>query len=92
MTKKGIERASADIGMIFIAYNLRRLIKILGMERFREYLMGLFSKLLGLISVIKAYFGQEELSERIGQIFKEKDTKMFFSHKFVKELKCSMAF
>ena len=38
MTKKTIERASSDIGLIMTAYNLRRLINILGYDQLMEYL------------------------------------------------------
>lgn len=38
LTKKGMERASADVGLMFTAYNLRRIINIIGKENFREYL------------------------------------------------------
>jgi len=38
MTKKTINRASADVGLIFTAYNLRRLINIIGLERLMSYL------------------------------------------------------
>ena len=38
MTKKTIERASADVGLIMTAYNLRRLINILGYYQLKEYL------------------------------------------------------
>lgn len=38
MTKKGIKHASADVGLIFIAYNLRRLINIIGKNEFRKFL------------------------------------------------------
>ncbi len=38
MTKNSSKRASADVGFMMTAYNLRRIINILGMERFREYL------------------------------------------------------
>lgn len=38
-TKKGIERASADAGLMFVAYNLRRLINILDVNKLVEYLM-----------------------------------------------------
>lgn len=33
-----MNRASADVGFIFIAYNLRRIVKILGQEAFKKYL------------------------------------------------------
>ena len=38
MTKKYKHRAEADIGLIFIAYNLRRLMNILGTKILKEYL------------------------------------------------------
>ena len=38
MTKRTIERASADVGLIFIAYNLKRLINILGFNILQEFL------------------------------------------------------
>jgi hypothetical protein len=38
MTKKGSGRASADVGFMMTAYNLRRIFNILGVERLREYL------------------------------------------------------
>jgi len=38
MTKKGSKRASADVGLMMTAYNLRRIINILGIEQFRECL------------------------------------------------------
>ena len=33
LTKEGINRASADVGFMFIAYNIRRIISILGKEQ-----------------------------------------------------------
>jgi len=38
LTKKGIKRASADVGLIFIAYNLRRLMNILDKNILKAYL------------------------------------------------------
>jgi DDE family transposase/transposase-like protein DUF772 len=38
MTKKGSKRASADVGLIMTAYNLRRIINILGIDWLRVYL------------------------------------------------------
>lgn len=38
LTKKGKERASADVGFMFTAYNLRRLFNIIGQEELIEYL------------------------------------------------------
>lgn len=42
MTKKTKERASADVGFVFIAYNLRRIINIIGLDKLRN-LFALFS-------------------------------------------------
>ena len=38
LTKKGIERAGADVGFMFIAYNLRRIGNILTSDLLKEYL------------------------------------------------------
>jgi len=38
MTKKTKERASADVGFIFIAYNLKRIMNTIGIDQFMEYL------------------------------------------------------
>jgi transposase len=38
LTKKGKERASADVGFMFIAYNLRRIGNILTRDQLKEYL------------------------------------------------------
>lgn len=46
MTKRYKERASADIGLIMSAYNLRRIFNILNINEIREYLMKLSLKLL----------------------------------------------
>ena len=38
MTKKSMERASADVGFIFIAYNLKRIMNILGITKLIDIL------------------------------------------------------
>jgi transposase len=38
MTKKGIKRAEADVGLIFTAYNLRRIINLIGLKALGNYL------------------------------------------------------
>ena len=48
MTKKTIQRASADVGFMMIAYNLRRLINIIGIRQFKEYLKEMLNLLLVL--------------------------------------------
>ena len=38
MTKKSVKRASADVGLMLTAYNLRRIINIVGFESFKMFL------------------------------------------------------
>ena len=38
LTKRGIKRASADVGLMFIAYNLRRIMNILDKNMLKAYL------------------------------------------------------
>lgn len=38
ITKKGIDRASADVGLMFTAYNFRRLINIIDLQTLTKYL------------------------------------------------------
>jgi len=47
LTKYGIERASADVGFMLIAYNFRRIGNILTRDRLKEYLRILVSLFLG---------------------------------------------
>jgi transposase len=53
LTKKYLERASADIGFMMVAYNLRRLMNIIGKESFREYL-GAISHLFSVFYITMA--------------------------------------
>ena len=41
ITKKGLKRASADVGFMFIAYNLRRLMNIIDRNTFQKFLQEL---------------------------------------------------
>ena len=61
MTKKTKARASADVGFIFIAYNLRRIIKIIGKKQLMAFLRDRLAALLATKATIRAY--QSVLSE-----------------------------
>lgn len=54
LTKKGIGRAGSDVGFMFIAYNLKRLGKILTKEVLKEYLRILVSLFLSSIGLPEA--------------------------------------
>lgn len=53
LTKQGKERASSDVGFMFIAYNLRRIMNILGQDVFKKYLRILVFKFLQIFGVVK---------------------------------------
>jgi len=55
MTKKTKARASADVGFIFIAYNLRRIINIIGKNQLMEYLGECLASIIVVKTTIKAY-------------------------------------
>lgn len=43
LTKRGIDRAESDVGFMFTAYNLRRIINILGLDMLKKYLESMLS-------------------------------------------------
>jgi len=58
MTKKSMRRASGDVGLMMTAYNLRRIINILGFEQLRKYLedcIDLFSSKIVVLERILAH-------------------------------------
>lgn len=62
MTKKGIERASADVGLIFSVYNLRRIFNLIEKNELKEYfkrLFGHFWRFSGHIQTIRTLFFTE---------------------------------
>ncbi|MCD6564843.1 MAG: IS1182 family transposase [Bacteroidales bacterium] len=56
ITKKYIERAEADVGLMFTAYNFRRLINILGLNVLQAYIEALFSYLLSKLHIVKLQY------------------------------------
>jgi transposase len=69
ITKKYIERAEADFGFIMMAYNLRRIINIIGMKKLQGYLAGIFSFLFDKIARFKLILSH--LKPIIERIMKE---------------------
>ncbi len=53
LSKKGMARASADVGLMLTAYNLKRLINILGIESFRNTLLINILRLLSFFGLIR---------------------------------------
>ncbi len=54
MTKKSMKRASADVGLIFVAYNLRRIVNILGQDKLKAYLKDLSLVFYSIMTHFKA--------------------------------------
>lgn len=57
MTKKTIKHASADVGLIFTAYNLRRIFNIIDQKLLNEYLKVMAHYFDALIGVFNAFYG-----------------------------------
>ena len=74
MTKKTMRRASADVGLMMITYNLKRLISIIGISRLIAYMGAFFPYFLTLLDVIKAnimdWSNMVLLQKRINHSFK----------------------
>ncbi len=58
MTKKTIKHASADVGLIFIAFNLRRIINLIDPNYIIKYLKQLWQTLLSYLNQFKAILKQ----------------------------------
>src|SRR5665647_1053201 len=58
LTKKGTSRASSDVGLMFIAYNLRRIGNILTKDQLKEYLRILLSLFLYISDRIRDHLTQ----------------------------------
>ena len=55
MTKRTMLRASSDVGFVIVAYNLRRIMNIIGIEVFKEYLIALYSKIASILAIIDEF-------------------------------------
>jgi hypothetical protein len=49
-----MKRASADVGLIFVAYNLRRILNILGQDKLKAYLKALSLIFYSIMAYFKA--------------------------------------
>lgn len=74
LTKQGIERAESDVGLMFIAYNLRRIINIIGIENIMKYLQNVLSLVLTFLC-------------RIGMIFSHNKAMKILEKQFINFLK-----
>ena len=68
-----MKRASADVGLIFVVYNLRRIINIIGHAKLKEYLKALFLIFRLILAHFKAitrciFFGSPKILLNIGAL------------------------
>lgn len=63
MTKKTIAHASADVGLIFTAYNLRRLFNIIDQNQLKAYLEALCTELSANFNLLMGILGLMKLLE-----------------------------
>jgi len=70
LTKKGMNRASADVGFIMTAYNLRRIINIIGINTLKEYLKKVTSIIFKIMMLAKL-----KLSKICTQVHRIKNSK-----------------
>ena len=73
LTKKGMNRASSDVGFMFIAYNLRRLGNILTRDLLKEYLSILVSLFLTIYDLQRGILMQYKRSVFIEQVLESKN-------------------
>ena len=69
LTKKGKDRASADVGLMFVAYNIRRIMNILGKDELKKYLKALIFLSLDTYCRIQAKLSRFNIGKFINKIF-----------------------
>ena len=71
-TKKGIKRAAADVGLIFTAYNLRRIFNLIDkntLKKFFQELHLLFLKIMAFVKHFKAHSKQLIFDKTLTKLF-----------------------
>jgi len=61
MTKKSMKSASADVGLIFTAYNLRRIFNLIDQNELKKYLRAFIGFILIIRSYFKAYLSSRKI-------------------------------
>jgi hypothetical protein len=81
MTKKSIKHASANVGLIFTAYNLQRIFNIIDQKLLNEYLKVMahyFDELIGFLTLftecfffvkLKATFYKKNFNSSLNHIY-----------------------
>lgn len=56
MTKRTIKRASADVGLMFAAYNLRRILNIVGKEAFIRFVFDILTRIADFWTSLESFW------------------------------------
>jgi transposase len=80
LTKKGINRASADVGFMMTAYNLRRIINIIGLKQLQEYLKTVILLILEKMMLTQLYLS------KITRLINQKKKRKGFPNVSLKQL------
>lgn len=78
MTKKTIEHATADVGLIFTAYNLRRIFNIMGKNDLKAFLKDLDLDFSGLRGYFKAFIATFFKSNKLHNIYISTQNKVLY--------------
>lgn len=78
LTKKGKDRADSEMGLIFTAYNIRRIFNILGKELFRKYIEAICIQLYHVFIKIEAVFSPFLNHKIILAIYKSENNLSYF--------------
>ena len=81
-TKKGIKRASADVGFMFVAFNLRRLINIIGINALKK-----FFKEPGFLFPLKSFSANFHCFVLTNSFFRKYFLKLFPRLAYIKPIK-----
>lgn len=60
ITKRSMKHATADVGLIFTAYNLRRILNIIGIEAFRSWLLAFFIVIGPILKSIAQFWRRQK--------------------------------
>ena len=82
ITKRYIERAEADFGFIMTAYNLRRIINIVGIKRLEKYITSIFSVLCSSFDLLKLFLSHR--NQILYKTIKTDSYQILFPSRFIK--------
>ena len=83
ITKKYIERAEADFGFIMTAYNLRRIINIVGIKRLKKYIRSIFHDLCSVFGLLKLFLSHR--NQILYKTIKTDSYEILFPSRFIKQ-------